>query len=252
MAFGVVRYFRAVNPMELPVGAEVSISGPVLAFTLLLSALTALLFGIAPAWKASRADLNNALKSGGRGNVRGGGLGRAMVAAEMALSVVLLAGAGLLMESVLRMGSANLGFAASGLISAHVVLPDGPYREADARIRLYQKLQQGVAALPGVEGAALTSSPPPEGTGTNTLQVFGKITPPGLLRHDVAQAWIDADYFRTLGTRIIAGRGFDAHDVKDSAAVAIVDEALAREYFPNADPIGQRIRSAERRAHGSL
>jgi putative ABC transport system permease protein len=244
MAFGAVRYFRAVNPVELPVGAEVSINGPVLAFTLLVSALTALLFGIAPAWKASRADLNGALKSGGRGNVRGGGLGRAMVAAEMALSVVLLAGAGLLMESVLRMGSANLGFAANGLVSAPVVLPEGPYRDADARIRLYQKLRQGVAALPGVEGATLTSSPPPEGTGTNTLQVFGRITPPGLLRHDVIQAWIAADYFRTLGTRIGAGRAFDAHDVKDSAAVAIVDEALAREYFPNADPIGQRIQVA--------
>jgi predicted permease len=244
MAFGAVRYFRSVNPVELPVGAEVSISAPVLVFTLLVSALTALLFGIAPAWKASRADLNGALKSGGRGNVRGGGLGWAMVAAEMALSVILLAGAGLLMESVLRMGSADLGFAASGLVSAPIALPDGPYREADARIRLYQKLQQGVAALPGVAGATLTSSVPPDGTGTNTLQVFGRLKPPELLRHDVVQAWIDPDYFRTLGTAIGAGRTFDAHDVRDGAAVAIVDEALAREYFPNADPIGQRIQIA--------
>ena len=196
MTFGAVRYFRSVNPVELPVGAEVSINGPVLVFTLLVSALTALLFGIAPAWKAS------------------------------------------------RMGSANLGFAATGLVAASVVLPDGPYREADARIRLYQKLQQGVAALPGVEAATLTSSVPPEGTGTNTLQVFGKINPPELLRHDVVQAWIDPDYFRTLGTAISAGRAFDAHDVKDSGAVAIVDEALAREYFPSADPIGRRIQIA--------
>ena len=244
IAAGAVRYFRAVNPVELPVGAEVSINGPVLVFTLLISALTALLFGAAPAWKASRADLNSALKSGGRGNVGGFGLGRAMVAMEMALSVVLLAGAGLLMESVLRMGSADLGFAASGLVSAPVVLPEGPYRGAGARIRLYQKLRQGVAALPGVEAAAITSSLPPEGTGTNTLQVFGRLIPPELLRHDVAQAWIDPDYFRALGTTISAGRAFDAHDAGDSAAVAIVDEALAREYFPNADPIGQRIQIA--------
>jgi putative ABC transport system permease protein len=244
IAFGIVRFFRAVNPVELPVGAEVSISGPVLAFTLLVSALTALLFGSAPAWKASRADLNGALKSAGRGNVRGGGVGRAMVAAEMALSVVLLAGAGLLMESVLRMGSAGLGFTTQGLVAAPVVLPDGPYRDADARIRLYRKLQQDVAALPGVEAASLTSSLPPAGAGTNTLQVFGKLKPPELLRHDVIQAWIDPDYFRTLGTAIGAGRAFDAHDVKDSAAVAIVDEALAREYFADADPIGQRIQIA--------
>jgi putative ABC transport system permease protein len=250
MAFGALRYFRAVNPVELPVGAEVSINGPVLAFTLLVSALTALLFGAAPAWKASRADLNSALKSGGRGNVGGGGLGRAMVAAEMALSVVLLAGAGLLMESVLRMGSADLGFAAKGLVSAGVVLPDGPYREADARIRLYQKLRQGVAALPGVEAATIASSLPPAGTGTDTLQVFGKLKPPELLRHDVVEAWIDPDYFRALGTAVNAGRAFDAHDVKDSAAVAIVDEALAREYFPNEDPIGQRIQFPAEKAHG--
>jgi len=244
MAVGAVRYFRSVNPVELPVGAEVAINGPVLAFTLLVSALTALLFGAAPAWKASRADLNSAPKSGGRGNVSSSGLGRAMVAAEMALSVVLLAGAGLLMESVLRMGSADLGFATTGLVSASIMLPDGPYRDADARIRLYRKLQQGVAALPGVEAAAIASSSPPDGAGTDTLQVFGKLKPPGLLRHDVIQVWIDADYFRTLGTRIATGRAFDAHDVKDSAAVAIVDEALAREYFPNADPIARRIQVA--------
>jgi putative ABC transport system permease protein len=81
-------------------------------------------------------------------------------------------------------------------------------------------------------------------SGTDTLQVFGQLKPDGLLRHDVMQAWIDPDYFRTLGTRIDAGRAFDAHDVKDSAAVAIVDEELAHEYFPNVNPIGRRIQIA--------
>jgi putative ABC transport system permease protein len=243
IAFVALRYFRAVNPVELPVGTEISINGAVLAFTLLLSGVTALLFGAAPAWKASRADLNIALKSGGRGTVRGAGLGRVMVAAEMALSVVLLAGAGLLMESVLRMGSADLGYPANGLVSARVVLPEGPYRDADARLRFYRKLQQNVAALPGVEAAALTSVLPPRSAGTNTLQVFGKLKPAESLRHDAIQVWIDPEYFPTLGTRIIAGRGFDSHDGKDGA-VAIVDAALAREYFPDGNPVGARIQIA--------
>jgi putative ABC transport system permease protein len=247
IAFGALRYFRAVNPVELPVGTEVSIDGAVLAFTLLLSGVTALLFGAAPAWKASRADLNIALKSGGRGTVRGGGLGRVMVAAEMALSVVLLAGAGLLMESVLRMGSVDLGYPAGGLVSAGVVLPDSSYRDADARVRFYRELRQSVAALPGVEAAALTSVLPPRNAGTNTLQVFGKLKPAELLRHDVIQVWIDPEYFRTLETRVIAGRAFDAHDGKDGA-VAIVDEALAREYFPDGNAVGARIQIAGERS----
>jgi predicted permease len=244
MAFGAIRYFRSVNPVELPIGAEVSIDYAVLVFALLVSALTALLFGAAPAWQASRADLNVVLKSGGRGNVRGRGLGRAMVVAEMALSVVLLAAAGLLMESVLRMGSADLGFDGSRLASAHVELPEGQYRDTEARIRFYQTLQRKVAALPGIEAAALTSLLPPSGGGANTMQVLGKLKPPELLRHDVIQSWIDPEYFRTLGTHISAGRAFDAHDGKDTPAVAIVDEALAKEYFPGGSPIGQRIQIA--------
>jgi hypothetical protein len=154
----------------------------------------------------------------------------------MALSVTLLAGAGLLMESVLRMGSADLGFDASRLVSAGVKPPEGPNGGADARIRLFQALQRSVAALPGVESAALTSVLPPMNAGTDTLQVFGQLKPDGLLRHDVMQAGIDPDYFRTLGTHIDAGRAFDAHDVKDSAAVAIVDEELTHEYFPTSIP----------------
>jgi putative ABC transport system permease protein len=241
VAFGMARYFRSVNPVELPVGAVVQIDYSVLAFTLSISILTALLFGAAPAWKATRADLNSELKSGGRGSVRAGGVGRTMVAVEMALSVVLLCGAGLLMQSVMRMESADLGFDGSRLVSASIGLPEERYRSADSRIAAYQKLRQGVAELPGVEAAAITSSLPPTGAGTDTLQIFGNLKPAKLLRHDVIQAWIDPDYFRTLGSRIINGRVFDAHDSKDGAAVAIVDEALARAYFPNANPIGQRI-----------
>jgi hypothetical protein len=141
------------------------------------------------------------------------------------------------------MGSADLGYPAGGLVSARVVLPEGPYRDADARLRFYRKLQQSVAALPGVESAALTSVLPPRNAGTNTLQVFGKLKPPELLRHDVIQVWIDPEYFRTMGTTVTAGRAFDAHDGKDGA-VAIVDEALAREYFPDGNAVGARVQIA--------
>ncbi len=202
MAFGAVRYFQSVNPVELPVGANISIDPRVLLFAVGIAAITALAAGTAPAWKASRTDLNTALKSAGRGAIGGGAhLGRAMAAMETALSVILLAGAGLLMQSVLRMNSADLGFRPDGLIAARITLPADRYREAAARWRYYESLEHLVAALPGVESAAFTSSLPPEGAGADTIEIFGKTQDQAHLAHDVVQQWVGKDYFRAIGAR---------------------------------------------------
>ena len=242
IAFGAVRYFESVNPVELPVGASIEIDPRVLLFTLSISALTALFFGMAPAWKASRADLNTALKSAGRGAIPGGArLGRGMAAMEMALSVVLLAGAGLLIESVLRMSAADLGFRPDGLTAASINLPADRYRDANTRWRFYDSLQQKLATLPGVESAAVTSPLPPENAGTNTLEVFGRTNPAAQLAHDVIAQWVGADYFRTIGTRLVAG-GFDPHANPASPPEAVIDEAVAARYFPHGDALGARIR----------
>jgi putative ABC transport system permease protein len=247
VAVGALQYFRAVNPVELPVGAEIGLSVPALWFTGAATVLTAVLFGLAPAWKLSRADWSGALKSGGRGGIAGGGrsrVARALIAAEVALSVALLAGAGLLMRSVLRMGSESLGFDAQGLYAARIVLPVGAYPEAAERWRFYERLERAVAARPGVRAVAAGDATPPFYAGNYAVEIDGRANAPDRAVHDVAQSWIGASWLRTMGIALRRGREFDAHDGAGAPAVAIVDEAMAREYFRGADPIGRRIRIA--------
>lgn len=196
VAAGAIHYFRAVNPVELPVGADVTVSLPVLAFALAVAAATAVLFGLAPAWRGSRTSLGARGMVGGRYR-----LSKALLASEMALSVVLLAGAGLLMESVLRMGSAPLGFNPDRLYTTSLSVP----KEA----RYYDTLQSRVAAIPGVESAALATSLPPFGGGFDMLQVLGA---PARGVRDVGETAVTPPYFRTLGVALVRGRFFDAHD----------------------------------------
>ena len=147
VAFGLVRWFRAMNPVELPPGADVHVSLPVLAFAAAASLGATLIFGLAPAWRASRVDLNEALKSGGRGIAAGRHrLARLLVAAEMAGSVLLLAGAGLLMESVLRMRAAPLGFDPDHTFRARIALGMEYYPKPEQRVQFYDTL---LARLPG-------------------------------------------------------------------------------------------------------
>ncbi len=248
VAFAALDYFRAANPVEMPVGARVEMNTPVLAFTLAASCLTALLFGFAPAWRGSAVSLSDALKSGGRGVFAGRNrLARALVAGEVALSVVLLAGAALLIESVARMGSAPLGFQPDGLLTTAVFLPPGRYADQPARVRRYEQIRSRVAALPGVERVALAYSLPPHDGGNLALEVFGRPVEKGREVHDVALKSITPDYFATLGSSLRRGRVFNGHDRLDSEPVAIIDDALARQYFPHSDPLDQRVRTNDGR-----
>jgi putative ABC transport system permease protein len=164
-----------------------------------------------------------------------------MAALEVAFSVVLLAGAGLLMQSVLRMSSANLGFQPDGLVAARLTLPRDRYRDAGARVRFYRALEQKAAALPDVESAAVTSQLAPAAGGTDTLEVFGKSGETRNAPHDVITQFVGADYFRTVGTRVLAG-GFIPDIEASRPREAVVNEALAARYFPAGDAIGSRIR----------
>jgi putative ABC transport system permease protein len=242
LAFVAVRSFRAVNPIELPAGAVVQVSLPALAFAAGVSVLTAVLFALAPAWRFSRVDLRAALNGGGRSGIVGGGRSRAartLVAVEIALSLVLLAGAGLLGESVLRMRGERLGFEPEGLYYAGFTLPQGRYTDSAARLRIFEQLQAKVNVVGEV---ALGSAAPPFYSGNYALEIFGNPQPSPI--HDVTRLSIDPPYLRTLRIALRRGRGFDAHDRDGAEPVAIVNEALAREYFPSSDPIGQRIRIA--------
>src|SRR5579872_3626848 len=156
VAFAAVRAFQAVNPIELPVGSDISLSLPVLLATLALSILAALFFAMAPAWKASRVDLNDVLKSGGRGSVASAArqrMAKVLLACETALAVVLLVGAGLLMQSVLRMGDAPLGFDPDHVVTASIDLPVSTYPDDKRRVRFFDELTSRLEALPGVLSA---------------------------------------------------------------------------------------------------
>ena len=225
-AFGALRYFRGTSPVELPVGADISLDLPLLAFALLISLATAVLFGMAPAWRGSLAAL------GARGMVGGRlRLVKLLVAGEMALSVILLAGAGLLMESVLRMGSAPMGFDPDHLYFTDIPVPKNP--------RFYDVVEGRVSGIPGLQSAALTSPLPTNGGGFDVLDVMGTT---GTGVHDVGHKMVSPSYFETLRVALLAGRSFNAHDREGSEPVAVINDTLAREYFLGRDPLGQRVR----------
>jgi putative ABC transport system permease protein len=243
VAYAALRYFRAATPVELPVGAEIRLNLPVLLFSLGLSLVTALVFGLAPAWRSSRVNMLEVLKSGGRGIAGGRSRSaRLLVAAQVAFSVTLLAGAGLLIESMNRMSSESLGFRAEQLYSAPIFVPQARYREEAARDRFYREIEARMAGAPGLLGVALADSAPPFGTSLAVIDVEERPVPPEAAVHDGVHESVSLGYFKTLGMTLMRGRLFDDRDRAESEQVAVIDEALAREYFPNADPLGKRIR----------
>jgi predicted permease len=245
LGYGAVRYFRAVNPVELPVGSEVRLNLAVLLYTAMVSLATALIFGLAPAWRSARLDLAASLKTGGRGVTGSGGrTARALVAGQVALSVALLAGAGLLIESVNRMGSEPLGFRTERVYAARIVLPHLRYKEDAVRGRFYERLEASLVAQPGVARAALGNNAPPFHVANLEIAVEGSPYREDTATHDVGHEAVSLGYFQALGIPLLRGRLFDERDRQNSEPVTVVDAALAREYFPETDPIGQRIRVA--------
>ena len=242
-----VHYFRTLNPIALPPGNLVAVNVPVLCFTALLAIVTALMFGLIPALKASRVDLMDALRVSAQAASASRAartLRRTLVVAEVALSLALLAGAGLLIQSVARLASTPLGFQADRVITMSITLPKWSYSTNSQRVQFYRAVLEAAALVPDAISAAFTSSVPPDGRfGGNALAVGGRpeprITPAAF---DTAQVSISPGYFRVMGVPLKLGREFDDSDRPESRTVAIVNEALTRKYFPNENPIGQRIR----------
>jgi putative ABC transport system permease protein len=251
LAIGAVHYFRVTNPIELPPGNPVAVNSYVLGFTAGLTVITALLFGLVPALKASRVDLIDALRASGRSasfNPAMHNLGRALVSAEVMLSLALLVGAGLLIESVNRLASVPLGFRTDHILSLRVELPKWSYSKGDQRARFYREILNRAAALPGVESAAFATSLPLNNSrfGGSVLTVEGKPAPdPATAVRDIGQVSITPDYFDVMGTPLETGRRFEARDRAISEPVAIINKALARKYFPHENPLGKRIRVDE-------
>jgi putative ABC transport system permease protein len=246
IAAGAIEYFRKVNPIELPPATIVSVNAHVLGFTVVLSLATAGLFGVAPAWNASRIDLIGALKAGGQSlslDTTRHRFGKALIVAEVALTVVLLVGAGLLIRSVQNFTSAPLGFTPEGLLTTRLDLPQTSYAKPERRALFYRSALGELQAQARFEGAALTTALPTQGTGSvSSLAVQGRPDPPSNQILDVGQQTVSPEYFRVMRIPLKAGRYFDEQDHGRAEPAAIVNEVLVGRYFPNENPIGKHIR----------
>lgn len=234
-AYLAVRYFRLANPIELSVGADVGIHHVALGFSILLCVMCTVIFSLLPAFRAAQVDLTRNMKPAQRGT-----LARAVIAVEMALSFVLLTGAGLLMISALRMGAEPLGFNPSHVFATRVGLPASRYPSSAQRLQFYDRLLSRLQQIPGIAGAALASKVPPEAGGNQTLEIQGRASGPET--HEVGADAVSPAFFDVLNIPLRRGRAFDLQDRENSQPVAIINESLAQKYFARLDPLGQQIR----------
>jgi putative ABC transport system permease protein len=251
LAKGGVDLVHAWNPAGLPLLDSVRLDWTALAFTVVVSALTGILFGLVPARESARADLNTTLKEGGRGSAGAarsrGRMRSALVISEIAISLMLLVGAGLLIRSFVNLQRENGGFEAPPpQVATMMVSPaNRKYRDPAAGAAFYDEVLRRARSVPGVEAASLTSSLPPDRQGdADTFGIEGQNLPAGELNPVVSDVVVTPDFFRTLRIPLVRGRAFDDHDTAASDPVAIVSEAFARRFFPGQAPLGQRIRAS--------
>ncbi|MBV8858093.1 MAG: ABC transporter permease [Acidobacteria bacterium] len=238
-----------LDPEGVQRAGEVTLDWRVLAFTLGLSVLTGLLFGLAPALQASKTDFVESLKEGGRS---GQGLARSrlrssLVVAEVALTLVLLVGAGLLLKSFSRLLAVDPGLDPHHVITMAVSLPQAKYGEPQRITAFYEQLLQEAAALPGVQAAGVVSVLPLTGDDTsNFVQIEGRAPlPPGQAMR-AGRRNVSADYFRALGIPLKRGRAFTPADTAEAQRVLVINEAMARSFFAGEDPVGKRVRTSDK------
>jgi putative ABC transport system permease protein len=235
----------AAQPADIPRLEEVGLNGTVVLFTLGVSLATGLAFGLLPALQASRGRVTRALREGGRGGGQGRGAHRVratLVIAEMALSVVLLMGAGLLIRSFVEMTRVPSGFDAAHAMAFRVVLQGDEYARAQQIQDRVAEFETRLRALPGVTSVAATTALPLSGLGSLIdFRVVGAPPPPANVNLEIGIASITPEYFATIGAPLRRGRGFTEHDRTGAPGVAIINEAAVRRWFPDRDPIGQTV-----------
>ncbi len=233
---------------SIPRANEISLDGRVLGFTLLISLMTGLLFGLLPALQTSRPDLTESLKEGGRDSAESFRRNRArslLVVCEVALTLVLLIGAGLLIKSFLRLRDVNPGFNPAGTLTLELSLPASKYSDGAQIAGFYQQLLPRVEALPGVQAAGAVSVLPLSGNDeSNFVGIEGhQPLPPGQALR-AGRRIVNPDYFRAMGIPLKRGRPFTQADTRETERVMIINETMAHRFFaPDEDPLGKRIRT---------
>ena len=234
-------------PVDLPRLEEVRIDGPAVLYAIIVSIATGALFGLWPAIRATKLELNEALKVGGRALTKGPGSGRvssALIVVEVGLSVLLLVGAGLLLRSFVRVMSVDKGFKAENILMADLSLSPTKYMEITNRREFYRRLLEQLDSLPGVRGSSVISGAPLAKESTVTV-ITDEHTPnvPILERPLVDRRYISPGYFKTMSIPLRQGRLFDESDRK--RAVTILSEKIATRLWPGEDPIGKRVRESD-------
>ncbi|MDQ3009354.1 MAG: ABC transporter permease [Acidobacteriota bacterium] len=234
----------ALAPDSTPQLSRVGLDYTVLLFTLGVAVLTSVLCGLLPALHASRADLQTALKEGGRstGGSSREGMRKTLLVVEVSLALVLLVGAGLLVRSMYNLMHVDPGFNASNLLTMRINLSGERYNEQRLRA-FYDECISRVSALPGVQSAALTLSLPIEGSNWNSVFVAeGKPVPARADLPSSAYNRVSANYFQAMGIRLLKGRVFTPADTGNSAMAVVINETLARRMWPGEDPVGKRLK----------
>jgi putative ABC transport system permease protein len=229
---------------NLPRMADARIDLPVLAFTVAISLASGILFGLAPALQLSKPDLNTVLRDEGRGSTGSRGRNSArnlLVIAQVALSMVLLVGSGLLIRSFVRLQTVNLGFDPAHVLTARIALPPTKYATPLQQITFYNRVLKAVQSLPGVHVATITSALPLNPSRRSPMLPEGQPIVPFGQRPILNIQTISPDYTRVLRVPLLRGREFTDHDNADAPGVAIVNEAVVRRYWPNDNPIGKRV-----------
>jgi putative ABC transport system permease protein len=235
----------ALVPKEIPRGADIQLDTAVLIFTLAISFATGIIFGFAPAFQATRIDLNSSLKVSARGSTAGSRrspLGHALVIVEVALALILLVSAGLLLKSFARLGRVQPGLQTAQLLTARVTLPDIVYPRPQNIARFYEQLVARLRACPGVRAASVTFPLPMSGSLTMTHFDLAEHPLPENQQPASFTRVTGADYFQTMGIPLVRGRFFVDADRLESKQVVIINERFAQRYFHGQDPVGKQMK----------
>jgi putative ABC transport system permease protein len=245
IAFWGVDLLAASIPSDIPRIKEMGLDLRVLGFTAAVSILTGIVFGLVPALQASKPDLTEALKEGGRGSTEGLRRNRTrslLVVSEVALSLVLLIGAGLLIKSFVYLINVKPGFDPEHVMTAGLALPPVKYGESEQQAAFFHQVLEKVGTLPGVESAAVITPLPLSGSMMqNIISIEGRPKPAPGERLITSTRLVSPDYLRAMSIPLIRGRGFTEQDKTGAPRVFLINETLARQYFPGEDPIGKRI-----------
>jgi putative ABC transport system permease protein len=245
LAWGLLKLIMLMMPpFTLPYEADVRLNPPVLLFTVAASMIAGVLFGCAPAWQATRMNLNEVLKEGGRSASTAGrhGLRRTLVVAEFALALSLLAGGGLAIHSLWNVAHVNLGFHSDHLLTFGLPVPDGHLTDPKQIISFYRQFIEKTQALPGVTSASASEGMPLQGVNFGMpFEIAGKSVDDPSQRPGAGFNMVTPQYFQTFGITIFQGRAITEQDIAGGANVAVVNETFVKKYFSGVDPLTQRI-----------